>query len=81
MLSISRISKLNGVATQLHNKPSDCGYGGKVITKIELTDYEKVQKEAYWNDQITEVLREIPDHQGYLLLRKAFIDMGIRKES
>lgn len=72
---------MNGVATQLHQKPADCGYGGKAITGKDFTDYEKAQKEAYWNDQITEVLREIPDHQGYLLLRNVFLDIGIRKES
>lgn len=80
-MSISKASKMNGVATQLHQKPADCGYGGKVVTRSELTDYENVQKVAYWNEQITEVLKEIPSNKEYQLLRKVFIDIGIRKES
>lgn len=80
-MSTNRISKLNGVATQLHKKPMDSGYGGKTYKKpFEqcLVDAVKINK---YNEEITEVLREIPNHEAYLLLRNVFIDLGIRKES
>lgn len=80
-MSISRASKLNSVATQLHKKPMDCGYGGKTYKQSfeqSLVDAEKIEK---YNDEITEVLREIPNHEAYSLLRNVFIDLGIRKES
>lgn len=80
-MSISKASKLNGVATQLHQKPRDCGYGGKAYKKpFEQCLVDEIKINQY-NEEITEVLKEIPDHQGYLLLRKVFVDLGIRKES
>lgn len=78
-MSISRISKLNGVATQLHQKPADCGYGRKKIPfEQRLEEADKVDE---WNERITEVTRELPNNQEYRLLRKVFIECGLRKES
>lgn len=79
-MSTNRISKQNGVATQLHQKPNDCGYGGKTYKPFEKL-LEEVGKANEWNERITEVLRELPNNKEYLLLRKAFIECGLRKES
>lgn len=81
-MSISKASKMNGIANQLHNKkPADCGYGSKKINVPFEQCLEESARVYEWNERITEVLREIPDHEGYLLVRKAFIECGIRKES
>lgn len=92
-MSISKASKMNGIANQLHNKkPADCGYGsknhsvgvfgnGQEFRKAMQEALEKGNKKKEWNERITEVLKEIPDHEGYLLVRKAFIECGLRKES
>lgn len=79
-MSISKASKLNGVATQLHQKPMDCGYGGKTYKPFaqRLAGEIKVDE---WNERITEVLRELPNNKEYLLLRKVFIECELRKES
>ena len=78
-MSISRISKMNGVASQLHQKPADCGYGRKKISFEQcLAEADKV---AEWNERITEVTRELPNNQEYRLLRKVFIECGLREES
>lgn len=79
-MSIGRISKLNGVATQLHQKPKDCGYGGKTYKPFEQRLAGEIKVDE-WNERITEVLREIPNNTEYLLLRKAFIECELRKES
>lgn len=80
-MSISKASKMNGLANQLHKKPMNCGYGSKKIT-VPFEQFLSGSTKVYeWNDQITEVLREIPNHEGYLLVRKAFLECGLRKES
>lgn len=78
-MGISKASKLNGVATQLHQKPRDCGYGGKTY-KPFVQRLEGAIKVDEWNERITEVLRELPNNKEYLLLRKVFIECELRKE-
>ena len=78
-MSISKASKMNGVAAQLHKKPADCGDGRKRIPfEQRLSEAEKVDE---WNERITEVTRVLPNNQEYRLLRKAFIECGLREES
>lgn len=78
-MSISRISKLNGVANQLNKKPMNCGYGSKKTPfEQRLAGAIKVDE---WNERITEVTRELPNNQEYRLLRKVFIECGLREES
>lgn len=78
-MSISKASKMNGVAAQLHQKPADCGYGSKKIPFEQRL--EEADKTDEWNERITEVLKEIPDNKEYLLLRKVFTECGLREES
>lgn len=81
-MSINRKSKQNGVATQLHNKkPSDCRYGSKKITIPFDQRLEEEMNRRKWNEEITEVLGEIPNSPRYLFLKKVFIECGLRKES
>lgn len=73
-------TKQNGVSVLIHKKPYDCLYEKKSIRAKPSEQYNE-QVIAEYNERITEVLREIPNHENWLLIRKIFIECGLRKES
>ena len=75
-------SKQNSLSTQISKKPYDCMYEKKSI-RAEPREQYLVDKEVadYWTELTTEVLKEIPNSEPHLLLRKAFTEMRIIKES
>lgn len=87
---------MNGIANQLHKKPIDCGYGSKVrevgnglrfdtLLKEEISNNEQLmvsaKKVQEWNNNMDEFLNAYPNNQSYKMLKIAFIDLGLRKES
>ena len=72
-------SKQNSLSAQLGKKPYNCLYENKSI-RVKPSQYEE-QVIADYNERITEVLSEIPNHETWLLVRKIFIECGLRKES
>lgn len=75
-------SKQNSLSAQLGKKPCDCMYENKSI-RTDASKQYLVDKEVadYWVELITEVLKEIPNSESHLLLRKALTEMRIIKES
>lgn len=81
-MGINRISKLSGVSVQLHNKPFNNLYEQKKqkpyrAIKQRLVDDDLVEVD---NEEIDEVLRRIPNHEGYLLLKRKYENLGLREK-
>lgn len=76
------INKQNRISAQLSKKPYDCIYERKAIRAVPNDRYRVNPSVADdYNEKITEILKEIPKLEAWLLLRKVFIELGIRKES
>ena len=73
-------TKQNGVSALIRKKPYDCLYEKKSIKAKPGKRYDEEKIDDY-NEKITEVLSNIPNSSEWLLLRKVFIDCGLRKES
>lgn len=80
-MSISKASKLNGVATQLHKKPMDCGYGGKVRAEQTAQRLIPEFKVDIVNHLIDEMLETDPTLETALAVKKVLEYFGLRKES
>lgn len=79
-MSISRTSKMNGVATQLHKKPMDCGYGGKVRAEPTVQRLVPEFKVDIVNHLIDEMLETDPTLETAIAVKKVQEYYGLREK-
>ena len=79
-MSIGRISKLNGVATQLHKKPMNNAYGGKVRAEPTAQRLVPEFKVDIVNYLINEMLETDPTLETAIAVKKVQEYYGLREK-
>lgn len=80
-MGISRISKINSVGVQIHQKPYTSLYNAKKqpYRANEQMMVDKFKVDIY-NETIDEVLKHIPYNEQYLFLKDVFKELGLRED-
>ena len=80
-MSISKASKMNGLANQLHKKPMNCGYGSKVRAEPTAQRLVPEFKVDVVNHLVNEMLETDPTLETALAVKLVLEYFGLRKES